>query len=93
MVVSGVGVVVRIGAVRSADGALWAELLAGIDELPDGLRCAMLELVGVIHARHPPAVRREALVEVLDDAYTADAALARASRLSGVEGLTLLARA
>jgi hypothetical protein len=87
------GVVVRISATRSVDGALWAELLAGIDQLPDGLRCAMLSHLAVIHERHPPTVRREALVEVLDDVYTADAALARASRLGGVDGLTLLARA
>ena len=83
----------RIGTTRSVDGALWAELLAGIDQLPDGLRCAMLAHLEVIHDRHPPPLRREALVEVLDDVYTADAALARASRLGGVEGLTLLARA
>jgi hypothetical protein len=90
MVVS--GVVVRIGGAPTVDGALWAELLAGIDQLPDGLRSAMLSHLAVIHERHPEAERREALVEVLDDVYTADAALARASRLGGVEGLTLLAR-
>ncbi|HEY3081397.1 MAG TPA: hypothetical protein VGM69_16005 [Chloroflexota bacterium] len=53
----------------------------------------MLSHLAVIQERHPPTVRREALVEVLDDVYTADAALARASRLGGVDGLTLLARA
>jgi hypothetical protein len=91
MVVS--GVVVRIGTNRTLDGALWAELLAGVDQLPDGLRSAMLSHLAEIQERHPPAVRREALCELLDDVYSADAALARASRLGGVDGLALLARA